>query len=168
MIFRKILLFLCLFAASMSVFAQNCPQGIPQGTLSCVPPDQLGYSTAPPVNTAYWKKTWGAMASSPEMREIGTSTGQFSRRSAVKEAIRNCKSKGGKACELSLAYHNQCVVMAQPIRESGQSSSVNSISQSAPTIESASQLALPNCSKLNEGKKCEIFYSNCTAQVLIR
>ncbi|MDA3439492.1 DUF4189 domain-containing protein [Acinetobacter bereziniae] len=164
---RFVLAFLTAFI-SLSIFAQNCPQGIPQGTPSCVPPDQLGYSTAPPVNTAYWKKTWGAMASSPEMREIGTSTGQFSRRSAVKEAIRNCKSKGGKACELSLAYHNQCVVMAQPIRESGQSSSVNSISQSAPTIESASQLALPNCSKLNEGKKCEIFYSNCTEPVLIR
>ncbi len=44
---------------SLSTFAQNCPQGIPQGTPSCVPPDQLGYSTAPPVNTAYWKKLGG-------------------------------------------------------------------------------------------------------------
>ncbi len=56
MVFMKTLLFLSLFAISMSVFPQNCPQGIPQGTPSCVPPDQLGYSTAPPLNTAYWKK----------------------------------------------------------------------------------------------------------------
>ncbi len=59
MVFMKTLLFLSLFAISMSVFPQNCPQGIPQGTPSCIPPDQLGYSTATPVNTAYWKKTWG-------------------------------------------------------------------------------------------------------------
>ncbi|MFH7354161.1 DUF4189 domain-containing protein [Acinetobacter bereziniae] len=165
MVFMKTLLFLSLFAISMSVFPQNCPQGIPQGTPSCVPPDQLGYSTAPPVNTAYWKKTWGAMASSPDSPVIGTSTGHFSRRSASKEAIEKCKSEGAKSCEVKFTYRNQCAVIAQPTNESD---SMNITYQGGPNIGDASRLALASCSKTNNGKKCEIFYSNCTAPVLIR
>ncbi|MCV2445471.1 DUF4189 domain-containing protein [Acinetobacter bereziniae] len=149
---------------SLSTFAQNCPQGIPQGTPSCVPPDQLGYSTAPPVNTAYWKKTWGALAQSPDV-PIGTSTGHFTKRAASKEAINKCKSQGGKNCQIIFTYQNQCAVAARPVNENSQ---IRRAYQSAATIEEATQLVLPYCAEINYGKTCEIFYSNCTAPVLIR
>ena len=165
MIFRKTSLFLCLFAASLSVFAQNCPQGIPQGTPSCVPPDQLGYSTAPPVNMAYWKKTWGAMASSPDTAPISTSTGHFSQRAASKEAIRKCIKTGGKKCEVKFTYKNQCAVILGPANDNGP---MNVTYQSALTIKDAIKLGPPYCAENNNGKTCEVFYSNCTAPVLIR
>ncbi|MFW2015144.1 DUF4189 domain-containing protein [Acinetobacter bereziniae] len=150
---------------SLSTFAQNCPQGIPQGTPSCVPPDQLGYSTAPPVNTAYWKKTWGAIANSFDTDIISTSTGHFTRRAAAKEAMTKCKNNGGSACKIVFAYHNQCATVAQPMNARGP---VNITYQSSSTIEKASQLAISDCSERNQGKKCEVFYSNCTEPVLIR
>ncbi|BCX72083.1 MULTISPECIES: DUF4189 domain-containing protein [Acinetobacter] len=159
---RFVLAFLTAFV-SLFTFAQNCPQGIPQGTPSCVPPDQLGYSTAPPVNTAYWKKTWGAMAESPFA--IGTSTGHFSRRSASKEAMDKCKSRGGNECKITFTYKNQCAVMAKPINEDGL---VRVTYQSAATLKEASRLVLPYCAENNNGKTCEVFYSNCTEPVLIR
>jgi hypothetical protein len=149
----------------MSVFPQNCPQGIPQGTPSCVSLDQIDYITDPPFKTIYWKKSWGAISSSPDSPVIGTSTGRFSRRSAVKEAIEKCKSEGAKSCEVKFTYRNQCAVIAQPTNESD---SMNITYQGGPNIGDASRLALASCSKTNNGKKCEIFYSNCTAPVLIR
>ncbi|MCU4418046.1 DUF4189 domain-containing protein [Acinetobacter bereziniae] len=161
---RFVLAFLTAFI-SLSIFAQNCPQGIPQGTPSCVPPDQLGYSTAPSVNTAYWKKTWGAMADSSNTNIISTSTGHFSLRSASKEAIQKCKFKGGKDCKVVFSYQNQCAVIARPSDENGQ---MLVIYQGGKTIEDASQLAITDCSKRNQGNKCEVFYSNCTEPVLIR
>ncbi|NUF64528.1 DUF4189 domain-containing protein [Acinetobacter bereziniae] len=161
---RFVLATLTLFT-SLSIFAQNCPQGIPQGTPSCVPPDQLGYPNAPPVNTAYWKKTWGAMAESQDSPIIGTATGHFTRRAASNEAMTKCKNSGGSACKIVFTYHNQCSVMAQPPNDHD---SVQVAYQSAATIQEATKLALPFCSKLNNGKTCEVFYSNCTAPVLIR
>ncbi|MEG6546707.1 DUF4189 domain-containing protein [Acinetobacter bereziniae] len=163
MVFMKTLLFLSLFAISMSVFPQNCPQGIPQGTPSCIPPDQLGYSTATPVNTAYWKKTWGAIADSS--LAIGTSTGHFSRRSASKEAMSKCKADGGIECKIVLTYRNQCAVIARPSNKDGL---IRYSYHSNATIENASKVALPYCSNINNGKTCEVVYSNCTEPVLIR
>ncbi|MBI0395822.1 DUF4189 domain-containing protein [Acinetobacter bereziniae] len=159
---RFFLAFLTLFAP-LSIFAQNCPQGIPQGTPSCVPPDQLGYPNAPPVNTAYWKKTWGAIAESPFA--IGTSTGHFSRNAASKEAMNKCKARGGNECKIVLTYRNQCSVIAQPIDNKPP---IVSTFHSAETVNIATQTALPYCSNLNAGKACEIAYSNCTEPVLIR
>jgi hypothetical protein len=153
------------FFAPLSTFAQNCPLGIPQGTPSCVSLDQIDYITDPPFKTIYWKKSWGAISSSPDSPVIGTSTGRFSRRSAVKEAIEKCKSEGAKSCEVKFTYRNQCAVIAQPTNESD---SMNITYQGGPNIGDASRLALASCSKTNNGKKCEIFYSNCTAPVLIR
>jgi hypothetical protein len=161
---RFVLAFLTAFAP-LSTFAQNCPQGIPQGTPSCVSLDQIDYITDPPFKTIYWKKSWGAISSSPDSPVIGTSTGRFSRRSAVKEAIEKCKSEGAKSCEVKFTYRNQCAVIAQPTNESD---SMNITYQGGPNIGDASRLALASCSKTNNGKKCEIFYSNCTAPVLIR
>ncbi|WP_151959906.1 DUF4189 domain-containing protein [Acinetobacter bereziniae] len=161
---RFVLAFLTVFAP-LSTFAQNCPQGIPQGTPSCVSLDQIDYITDPPFKTIYWKKSWGAISSSPDSPVIGTSTGRFSRRSAVKEAIEKCKSEGAKSCEVKFTYRNQCAVIAQPTNESD---SMNITYQGGPNIGDASRLALASCSKTNNGKKCEIFYSNCTAPVLIR
>ncbi|CAM9192863.1 DUF4189 domain-containing protein [Acinetobacter bereziniae] len=155
---------------SLSVFAQNCPQGTP----SCVSLDQIDYITDPPFKTIYWKKSWGAIASSPDSPVIGTSTGRFSRRSAVKEAIRKCKSKGGKACELSLAYQHQCAVVLRPTKRANphalkemESVTVTSVSQNADTIVKALEIAAPSCHKLNKGMICDVLYLDCTKPFLI-
>ncbi|MBI0395819.1 DUF4189 domain-containing protein [Acinetobacter bereziniae] len=168
---RFVLAFLTVFAP-LSTFAQNCPQGIPQGTPSCVSLDQIDYITDPPFKTIYWKKSWGAISSSPDSPVIGTSTGRFSRRSAVKEAIRKCKSKGGKACELSLAYQHQCAVVLRPTKRANphalkEMESVTSVSQNADTIVKALEIAAPSCHKLNKGMICDVLYLDCTKPFLI-
>jgi hypothetical protein len=55
--------------------------------------------------------------------------------------------------------------MAKPINEDGL---VRVTYQSAATLKEASRLVLPYCAENNNGKTCEVFYSNCTEPVLIR
>lgn len=169
MIARRVLLMLIAAAATGSAIAQPCPQGIPQGAPGCVPPNHPNLpSNADQSNQpvrASWRKTWGALAADPDSMWIGSATGHFSRRAAAKEAVDKCRAKGGQSCEVMLAYENQCAVIAVPAGDDGP---MQVVYQSGPTIESAVQIAFPQCAAQNEGRKCELMYSNCTAPVLVK
>jgi hypothetical protein len=169
MILPRVLLMLMVAAVAGTAIAQPCPQGIPQGAPGCVPPNHPNLpsnanQSSEPVR-ASWRKTWGALAADPDSTWIGSSTGHISRRAAAKEAVDKCKAKGGRSCEVMLAYENQCAVIAIP---AGYGGPMQVIYQSGPTIERAGQIAFPQCAAQNGGRQCELMYTNCTAPVLVK
>lgn len=142
-----------------------CPQGVTPGSQQCLPTVQ-GTAPAPsPARQPRWKLTWGAFASDDAVAVIGTSSGEHSSRSARSAAMRKCSKMGGKNCEVTLVYQNQCAVIADPIDRDTQPRFGSDVS--GPTIEEATKLALDNCYQRNGGRRCEIIYSNCTRPVLV-
>ena len=142
-----------------------CPQGVTPGSQQCLPTSQ---GTAPgsiPARQPRWKLTWGALASDDAVAVVGTSSGEYSSRSARSAEMRKCSKMGGKNCVVTLVYQNQCAVIADPVDRDLQPRFGSDVS--APTIEEASKLALDRCYKRNGGRSCEIIYSNCTRPVLV-
>lgn len=109
--------------------------------------------TPPPRPSGEWINTWGAVADGNNGRG-GVAVGQMSKSAAENEAVNQCARGGGANCKPTLAYENQCVVIA-----SGQTSN---LVQSAGSIDRAKDLAVPECSKRNNGSICEIVYSACS------
>ncbi|MBD9468904.1 DUF4189 domain-containing protein [Pseudoxanthomonas sp. PXM01] len=152
-----------LAAGSSSAFAQTaCPQGVTPGNSQCLP---TGGTTAPPARAPRWMLTWGAMAEDVLSSKVGASTGESSRSSAQKAAVRKCESMGGKGCKAVFSYENTCAVIAEPVELQGR---MVGFYQDAPTIEEASRLVLPICRNGNGGHECRVIYSNCTAPILRR
>ncbi|HEX7814130.1 DUF4189 domain-containing protein [Dyella sp.] len=150
---RLILLLLCL--AGKSAFSQ-CAPGIPGvGNPGCVPPDvpgspgrQHNYASSTPE--PIWEARWGAIVYDKDTDRFSLSSGEKSKRIAVKKVIKNCKEKGGKKCDLVFAYYNQCAAIA---------SNENNIGYGRGPYKSiAEELALKKCEKI---EPCEIIYSKC-------
>lgn len=174
--FWKISILCILFASSAAAQAeQGCAPGFyPGGTQPngpiCVPIPGYGTtnsttSSSPTAPQSRWMLTWGAIAKDSRAGIMGYASGHFSKRAARRAAISECNSAGGGNCEVKLMYENQCAVIAEPADESIEF--VTSIFQGGATIEEASHLATANCTKSNGGQACKIFYSNCTAPMLI-
>ncbi|WP_260619066.1 DUF4189 domain-containing protein [Pseudoxanthomonas mexicana] len=152
----------------MASYAQTaCPQGVGPGDPRCGPGGGGGGGWDLPAGKVYtrWKTTWGALAEDTATGKIGTSTGEFSRRRATREAVANCKAMGGLECKFIFTYKNSCAVVAQVADDP--SPSMISTYQSAPTLEVASKLAIDGCSRKNEGRACQVNYKDCTPPVLI-
>lgn len=173
--FRVALLFLIFWLSVTARAEQGCAPGFypggvqPNGPI-CIPIP--GYGTTNNTNplssskpTTRWALTWGAFASDATEAVVGTSTGQFSQRAARREAMKKCSSMGGGNCKVTLAYENQCAVIADPIEEDFYPRYGSEAGGS--TVEVASELALKRCSEKNSGRSCEVIYSNCTAPVLV-
>lgn len=161
-----VLLFLLVFSAGS--YAQTaCPQGVGPGDPRCGPAGGGGGGWDLPAGKVYtrWKSTWGAMVGDNATGNVGTSTGQSSRRKAVREARDKCKASGGLECKFVYTYMNACAVVAEPIE-----ALKNPIATylDGETVEAASKLAIADCSVKNAGRSCEVTYSNCTAPILIR
>lgn len=142
-----------------------CPQGVTPGSQQCLPTNQGAPSAPAPARQPRWKLTWGAFASDNAAAVVGTSSGEYSSRSARSAAMRKCSGMGGKNCAVTLVYQNQCAVIADPIDRDIQPRFGSDVS--GPTIEEASKLALDSCYKKNGGRRCEVIYSNCTRPVLV-
>lgn len=112
----------------------------------------------PPHPAGYWEKTWGAIAPSPQGGVLGAALGASSKEEAERLALADCKAKGGGACEVRLAYHNQCAVMVLG----------NNIyrTASAGSIEGAAEISIGACSK--EDTNCRVYYSACTEPIFHR
>ena len=100
--------------------------------------------------------------------DVGVTIGKFSKREARRDAITKCEALGGSKCELILAYHNQCGVIAWPSLEGKAIGGFPAIVRSGPTIVDASQGALASCSAARAGGECKIIYSDCTKPVLVQ
>jgi hypothetical protein len=117
------------------------------------------------VPTGEWKTTWGAVADDQTgTGNIGVAAGKSSEYEAAQEAIGKCESLGGGECQVTLAYNNQCVVIAAPSVE-GKEVAGAPHTQGAETIEVATSLVLPKCSKRNSGLQCIVVYSACSLPV---
>ncbi len=161
-----VLLFLLIF--SMESYAQTaCPQGVAPGDPRCGSSGGGGGGWDLPAGKIYtrWKSTWGAMVGDDATGNVGTSTGQSSRRKAEREARAKCKASGGLECKFVYTYMNSCAVVAEPIEVLKDSVSAY---QNGETVEAASKLAIAGCSVRNGGRACQVYYSNCTAPILIR
>ena len=170
----KSLLLVVLLSVSGFAYAENgCQDGfipVNQGNgQTCVADYNLPYwkgknnSNSVPAGPR-WKTTWGAVAMSASgTGDVGTSIGKYSKNDAKREAIQRCEASGSK-CKLSLAYHNQCVVIAWA-SENGKAIGGAAQTQGGPSIEVASKLALTACSKARNGGECTIVYSECTKPV---
>lgn len=160
---KEVLLFLLLGGASAANAQTACPQGVAPGSPACGPSGG-GWLPPPPPSMPRqrWKLTWGAFASDDAQSVIGTSTGQFSRRAASKAAMAKCAALGGRNCKVTLTYENQCAVVAETVEDL---QPIASVQGSGPSVEEASRPVLEACARDNNGHKCKIVYSNCTAPV---
>ena len=121
-----------------------------------------GQQQAPPQQapqpSGYWEKTWGAIAPSPKGGVLGTALGASSKEEAERLALEDCKAKGGGACKVDIAYHNQCAVMVLGSRFLN--------TARAATIAEASDLGLEYCRE--KDSDCRVYYSACTEPVFHR
>ena len=146
---------------SMSAFGQ-CAPGIPgAGNPGCIPP------TAP--NSPYnqggdapvqgnqpqgrWEDRWGAVAVDTNSGKAGVAENRASESSASRTAIDQCQSNGGRNCEVTIAYHNQCVAVAQ--KRSGGPIMTSSAAQQ----DQAADHALSNCGGRDI---CQVMYQFCS------
>ncbi len=81
-----------------------------------------------------------------------------SRSSAEKEAIKDCKAKGGTQCVLDIAYDNSCAAMV--VGDNGYSI------RTGANNDEAIRNATNACSADN--RSCRTYYTNCTQAVLVR
>ena len=84
---------------------------------------------------------------------VGVASSQSTKRKAESTAMAQCKARGGKACKVRLAYHNQCAVIAW--------GDGGSVVQSAASTEIASGLAMKLCQQDGDAG-CRIWYSDCS------
>lgn len=151
------LLMVVLLCSGKAAAEGGCPAGYyPYNTSAaqqCVPIPGSGASGS--QSTVAYKDRWGAISidSTVSKGGIGTVTGLASKRKAEKAALSQCRSSGGgDGCQVLLTYYNQCGVIAwgdNYLKTMG-----------AATVESASKLALEDCSKNTSG--CQIYYSGCS------
>lgn len=120
-----------------------------------VGPRQQAPAQQAPKPAGYWEKTWGAIAPSPVGGVLGTALGASSKEEAERLALADCEAKGGGACEVNLAYHNQCAVMI--VGDNYLTSYSNA------TIEEATARGLRECGKDNTN--CRVYYSACTEPI---
>lgn len=164
----RTLICLILLMFSIESYAQTaCPQGVGPGDPRCGPGGSGGGGWDLPAGKIYtrWKATWGALVADAVTGNVGTSTGQFSRRRATREAVAKCRSMGGSECGFTFTYTNSCVAVAE-VNETLKAPVV--AYQTGATIDEASKVALDVCSTKNGGRECRVNYTKCTAPVLIR
>ena len=113
------------------------------------------------VAAPQWRTTWGAIV--VDMNEpsvgIGTALGMRSERRAKKVALADCEAKGGKGCEVLLAYHNQCAVLIAGIEYTG--------AHGAPTTDEAARTGLQTCQQTGV-QSCQVYWSGCSLPERVR
>ena len=149
----------------------RCPPGqFPvggQGMEACAPIPSAGGTEAQPAAprpTGKWETRWGAIAedSSSLSLATGTSVSRKSKREASSAAMQECERQGGKKCKLVIAYHNQCVAIADPTQESRRRGAAKSMFSAEESLELARSSALQRCEAADGEPKCELVYSECS------
>ncbi len=162
-------------AAPGVVWAEGrCPPGqYPVGDQNVggcapIPGSSSSSSEASSAPTGKWETRWGAIVEDqkPDPNRplaTGYAVSQKSKRAAVGMATDQCKAQGGAKCELRIAYHNQCVALADPQPVNGRiPAGLTSSASGAPTLEQARALAMQNCLSGSGGASCAISYSACS------
>lgn len=136
----------------------NCPPGY-YPTSGPQSPVQ-GCAPIPNESSSAWTgqaatNSWGAIAIdlAPSNVGIGVSVAAKSKRQATREALSNCRAKGGKACKINLTYSNQCAVVIAGVPYSK--------AQAGPTVEVAAAHGLRLCEDAGAAH-CQIYYKACS------
>lgn len=168
---RCVVLALILTLTSGAAVAEgNCPPGSypigGQGAQGCAPISSSGAAPSSPRPTGKWETRWGAIAegrgsSGPDApTATGVSVSQKSKSLATKIALEECKVGGGLDCKIRLAYHNQCVAIADPTASERSRGATTSSVVGAETLALAEQMAQDRCA--GRGARCEVVYSACS------
>jgi len=139
-----------------------------QGVQGCAPiqTGSSGAASSAPRPSGKWETRWGAVAegrgsSGPDApTATGVSVSQPSKKLATSVALDECKRGGGLECKIRIAYHNQCVAIADPIASERARGATMSSVVGAETLSKASKMAQDRCG--SRGASCEIFYSACS------
>jgi hypothetical protein len=98
-----------------------------------------------------WETRWGAVATTDGA--MGVAAGQESQENAEQQAIAECQAHSpDKACEVRIAYYNQCVAVAW--------GDAGSRMARSPDLKDAEETALRNCEKTTTN--CDLYYSACS------
>lgn len=168
---RLLLIVLLLLLGNMAHAEGNCPIGYysigaPQGQAgpqSCAPIP--GYSNGQQQQhsqqslPARWASRWGAIATDGPGGHLGAATNLSSKNDAENVAIADCQIKGGSACEIEVAYDNECAAMV--VGQIGHSSNA------ASTLDEAIRLGMSLCNNSGD-TKCHVYYSACSLPVRIQ
>lgn len=173
----KVALAFLLILVGFSAFAEGrCPPGqYPIGddrAPGCAPiPGAGGGADAAgsPVPTGKWETRWGAIA---EDKSVGSGSGSYatgvsesrkSKKDASNAALDQCRSIGGRKCEILVAYYNQCVALADPTAERrAAGGDLRASFARAEKVEQAKKMALERCNSTGANQTCEIVYSGCS------
>lgn len=156
-VIRFVLFSLGVLASAAASAEQGCsdgfyPGGSQPGGQICIPiPGQRSTSGGNQAPAEQWQDRWGAIA-----MDVGGKTGVGinapSKRQAEREAVKQCKDKGGPDCKVEISYRNSCGALAWG---DGFMTTAR-----ADTLSEASRMALDGCAKASP--QCEIFFSNCS------
>ncbi len=142
-----------------------CPPGmIPYGAgsdLSACGPDNRRRSVTPKrpmAPPALWADRYGSIASDADRGIYESVRDMAGVASAEQAALANCKSKGGRKCEILLTYHNGCAAIAF--------GDTVYLAQTGPTVEAANQKALSQCDAATTN--CHVEFNVCSLPVRIQ
>lgn len=171
---RLIVLLTVILCPAIAFAEGACPPGqYPiggQGVVGCAPIPGAGSTGAqtPSQPTGKWETRWGAIVEDMSPTPggpfaTGAAVSQVSKKAAIALAKDRCESQGGNDCKLRIAYHNQCVALADPDAVNGRiPSGLISSAVGAPTLEKAKALALNECGTGSRGASCSVTYSACS------
>ncbi|NID13967.1 DUF4189 domain-containing protein [Luteibacter yeojuensis] len=149
----------CLAFMANAAWAQ-CATGVNTGGGNCVPPDapgmpdyNSGQGNVPQPPPPKWNLTWGAIVIDSETGGAGTVVGRASENDAVRDATRDCASRGARGCKVEMTYRNGCGAVAWGTGGHGVASGS---SQSG-----AERDAMRYCEQSAQG--CKVVYSDCSA-----
>lgn len=147
------------------VHAQGCPAGTyawsGNGVFTCLPdpsyqqPNQQQQQAA---QTMKWADRWEALATDANTGTLGASSGMVSRSAAEKQALDDCRAKGGSDCKIQISNANGCMAMVL-------GDNLFNV-QDGNSESEAVEKSMKQCKSAD--KNCKVFYSNCSPPELIR
>lgn len=164
---KQIILLIATALTALPIWAAHAEGGCPPG--------QIPYTATPAAGSAasmascgpipnqrssiQWESRWGAIASDPHTGIVGAVDRRKSKRDATKDAVSECKSRGGDQCKVEFTYRDQCVVTI-----AGDTWANNGYGES---IEVATQFGMNACEKRGD-TNCHIYYQACSLPVRVR
>lgn len=159
------------FSPSAVIAEGRCPSGQypigDQGVGGCAPiPGAAGGAGA--QASGRWATTWGAIAKDEKPipgtnLAIGVAESMGTKADAGRIALAQCEQRGGRDCQILLAYHNQCAALSGPdISQLKARGGVLNASR-AGSLEKAKEDSMRQCEAEDGGQSCILLYASCSA-----
>ena len=136
----------------LSAYSQGMPPTAHSNSPYYVPPGAQSGNGYSPAKTIILPDQWGAIAADVRGGVLGVSTLASRERIAKKNALRECRSKGGSNCEVMLSYMNQCAAFVI--------GSDVAVARHGLDEGAAKESALNYCR--SNDVNCRVYYSACS------